>query len=142
MNFTISVTLLGYVVAAHTSMLSFNLFKLTLLIFANIFAVAFAFVINELEDAEDDGKKINITLARNLSIITFIISFLLYLLLGKLTFIFGFSILVLGFLYSWKKVRLKGYPIVDILSHCLMLGGLIFLPGYFSQGQFLGKAIF
>ncbi len=114
---------------------------LILVTLANVFAIAFAFIINELEDAEDDGKKIDMSLARRLSIFTFALSLLLYSLLGKIAFLFGFSVLALGFLYSWKGVRLKAYPVIDVVSHCLMLGGLLFLSGFFVQGRVLGQGV-
>lgn len=118
-----------------------NFLNLLIVMLANIFAIAFAFVINELEDAEDDGKKIDMNLARRLSIFTFSASLLLYSLLGKTSFVIGFAVLILGFLYSWKKVRLKAYPVVDVVSHCLMLGGLLFLSAFFVQGKALGQAV-
>lgn len=141
LSFTLPVTILGYGMGVRQIRGSVNFLHLLLVICANIFAIAFAFVINELEDAEDDGKKIDMNLARNLSIFTFAVSLLLYSLLGKTSFVIGFSVLTLGFLYSWKKVRLKAYPVVDVVSHCLMLGGLLFLSAFFVQGKALGQAI-
>ena len=141
LNFTLPVTIIGYGMGVRQSGGKVNLLHLILITLANVFAIAFAFIINELEDAEDDGKKIDTSLARRLSIFTFAISLLLYSLLGKTAFVAGFSVLILGFLYSWKKVRLKAYPVIDVVSHCLMLGGLLFLSAFFVQGKILGQAV-
>lgn len=141
LSFTLPITIIGYGMGVRQSRGSINFIHLLLIISANILAIAFAFIINELEDAEDDGKKIDMNLARRLSIFTFSFSLLLYSLLGKTSFVIGFAVLILGFLYSWKKVRLKAYPVVDVVSHCLMLGGLLFLSAFFVQGKALGQAV-
>lgn len=141
LNFTLPVTLLGYAMGIRLSGTKVSLPNLLLITAANVTAIAFAFIINELEDAEDDGKKIDVRLATWLSVFTFAVSLLLYSLLGKETFVIGLSVLILSFLYSWKKVRLKAYPVVDVVSHCLMLGGLLFLSSFYVQGKVLGPAV-
>lgn len=142
LNFTLPVTLLAYGLGVKQSGSKVNWISLLVVLSANILAMAFAFIINELEDYEDDGKKIDVELAKALSIVTPLISLLLYSTLGKNTFIIGFFIIALSFLYSWKKVRLKAYPIVDVLSHCLMLGGLIFMSAFLVNGTLQGKYYF
>lgn len=141
LNFTLPVTLLGYAMGIRLSGTKVSLPNLLLITAANVTAIAFAFIINELEDAEDDGKKIDVRLATWLSVFTFAVSLLLYSLLGKETFVIGLSVLILSFLYSWKRVRLKAYPVVDVVSHCLMLGGLLFLSSFYVQGKTLGPAV-
>ncbi|CAN5351846.1 hypothetical protein BH10PAT1_BH10PAT1_1180 [soil metagenome] len=140
--FTLPVVLLGFVLGINSPIQEVNWEKLVIGTLASVIAVSFAFVINEIEDAEDDGKKINLKLAQKLAIITFLLSLILYAVLGMQTLIVGFLILILGFLYSWKPVRLKAWPIVDILSHCLMLGGLLFLSGFYIQGKSLDQGIY
>jgi len=72
---------------------------------------------------------------RSAWIATFIVavlSALTYALLGFWPFAFGLLSLLLGFLYSWRVVRLKTVPFLDMASHCLMLAGLQFLTAYFT----------
>jgi len=63
------------------------------------------------------------------------------MLLGRTTFLVGFSLVFLGFLYSWKKVRLKGMPLVDILSHAYFLAGGILLASFFPFSHNLSLVI-
>jgi 4-hydroxybenzoate polyprenyltransferase len=39
--------------------------------------------------------------------------------------------MLLSHLYSWRPVRLKAWPVTDVVSHSLMLSGLLLLAGYF-----------
>ncbi len=53
---------------------------------------------------------------------------------GPLVLLIGLSNVVVGLLYSWKSIRLKSQPIIDILSHCYLLAisyplFLLVLPG-------------
>jgi 4-hydroxybenzoate polyprenyltransferase len=104
---------------------------------ANILVTMFAFAINDIEDAEDDAKdpakvKRNPISAKILSkplayLFTFIIGALSIVLLlpyGSYSVILGIASLVIGFLYSYKPVRLKSMPILDLVSHGLFLGTL------------------
>lgn len=119
--------------------------RLLILLPANWLAVAFAFMINDIEDAPDDAlsiKKINRnpvssglitpTTARLLTFSVGIISALLFVFLGLWPFIFGLISLLLGYLYSYRGVRLKTIAFFDIFAHSLMLAGLQFLCGYFT----------
>jgi 1,4-dihydroxy-2-naphthoate octaprenyltransferase len=42
------------------------------------------------------------------------------------------SSLVIAYLYSWRRIRLKSTPFADLASHCLMLAGFQFLSAYFT----------
>jgi 4-hydroxybenzoate polyprenyltransferase len=108
---------------------------------ANWLAVAFAFMINDVEDADDDAMnplkiKRNPVSARDLSrpvatgasSIVALASAALYFLLGFWPFVLGLISLALGFFYSWRPVRFKNMPLIDLISHCMMLAGLQFLP--------------
>jgi 4-hydroxybenzoate polyprenyltransferase len=110
---------------------------------ANWLAVMFAFMINDVEDADDDAlnpKKINRNPVsageispRAAWIASFVVAIaagVLYYTLGYWPFILGTISLFLGFVYSWRKIRLKNMAFLDLASHCMMLAGLQFLPGY------------
>jgi 4-hydroxybenzoate polyprenyltransferase len=47
----------------------------------------------------------------------------------------GGSTLLLSHTYSWKQVRLKAWPVVDVISHGLMLSGLLILAGHFTYNS-------
>jgi 4-hydroxybenzoate polyprenyltransferase len=119
--------------------------KLAAVWLANILAVAFSFMINDVEDAPDDAlnpAKVNRNpvssrdltrkQAMRASWVVAILAVLMYSLCGWLPFLMGMICLVLGFLYSWRRVRFKNMPIVDMLSHCMMLAGLQYLSAYFA----------
>lgn len=141
--FVIVTTLLGATAAGNSS---FG-WELVGVLIANWLAVAFAFMINDVEDAEDDALvphkcQRNPVAARDLSPFTArLMSFsvaagsaLVYSTLGKTTFLLGMVTLLISFLYSWKPVRLKNIAFVDFFTHGFMLSGLQFLTGYFAFG--------
>ena len=109
---------------------------------ANWLAVAFAFMINDVEDADDDAlnpDKVNRNpisagdltprAATIASWMVALVSAFLYLLLGFWPAVLGLTSLALGYLYSWRVIRFKNMPFIDLASHCMMLAGLQFLPG-------------
>ena len=63
-----------------------------------------------------------------------VVTLILYALGGTYAFVIGAVTLVISHLYSWRRVRLKAWPVTDIVSHSLMLSGLLFLAGYFTYG--------
>jgi len=138
--FVVITTLLG--VAAAKANFDWRFF---VLLPANWLAVGFAFMINDIEDAPDDAlsnKKIHrnpvaagLITPKTARISTYLVALFsagLFAVLGFWPFIFGLTSLILGFLYSYRGIRLKTIAVFDILSHCLMLAGLQFLTGYFS----------
>lgn len=140
--FAVVVTLLG----ADAGFGSLG-WRLGIVLAANWLSVAFAFMINDLEDAADDAlnpAKVtrNPVSARRLSpglgwtatLTTAAAALGLYALLGALPLAAGVWGLLLGFLYSWKRVRLKALAGFDLLSHSLMLAGLQFLAALWSFG--------
>jgi len=149
--FVIVTTLLG--VAAAGGQLGW---KMVVIVIANWFAVGFAFMINDVEDAPDDALSENkikrnpvsaglITpkTARIASFSVAIIALVLFSLLGWKVFTIGLFSLILGFIYSQRGIRLKTIAFFDLISHCLMLAGLQFLSGYFTiLGQFNDKWYF
>jgi len=117
--------------------------RLITIFFANFMAMAYAFIINDIEDAEDDKHEPtraarNAIASGDLTIQqgwiigggVAIISAALYATGGMNTFITGLVILILSHLYSWKPIRLKALPIVDILSHVLFLSALLMIAPY------------
>ncbi len=122
---------------------------------ANWLAVAFAFMINDVEDAADDAldpAKVNRNpvsagdlsrrRAQVASLGVAFLSAVMYALLGWLPFVTGGACLLLGFLYSWRPVRLKSMPFFDLASHCLMLAGLQFIAAYVTFQAELGPRFF
>ena len=116
-------------------------FRFGIILAANWLAVAFAFMINDVEDAPDDALnplkvKRNPVSAGDLtprtatlfSWMVALLSAALYLLLGFWPAVLGLISLALGYLYSWRFIRFKNMPFIDLASHCMMLAGLQFLP--------------
>jgi len=141
--FVIPLTILGGLLAArpHNLMLDWLLAVITL---ANILAVAYAFMINDIEDAPDDALdpdraarnpitsgeiavRVGYAACRLVALATLV----LYAFGGLPVFLIGAATLLLSHLYSWRPVRLKAWPVTDVVSHSLMLSGLLLLAGYF-----------
>jgi len=141
--FVVPLTVLGSLLAAHPHdvMLDWRLIAVTI---ANILVVAYAFMINDIEDAPDDardpdraarnpittgeiGSRFGYAACRLVAAVTLIA----YAVCGLNVFLIGGATLLLSHLYSWRPVRLKAYAVTDILSHSLMLSGLLLLAGYF-----------
>jgi len=58
------------------------------------------------------------------------VGLLLLLSIGPFVFLLGIIYAFVGFVYSWRSLRLKSRPILDLVSHVLFLGGLQFLTTY------------
>ncbi len=140
-------TCLGAVAGARESVFDW---RIMLLVLANWLSVGFAFAFNDVEDAPDDAhtpeKAMRNPITNGMltktegNLISFGVaglSILLYIPLGLYPTIFGILCLIFGHLYSWRPLRLKSVPIVDVISHGLMLAGLQFLAAYFSYNQSL-----
>ncbi len=149
-DFTLALTLLGVLFSQ-----GWLGTRLIAVLFANFLAMTYAFMINDVEDAEEDSQNpkkkkrnplCNGSLTRQegllVSNITLVISFLLYLYIAiqtgfTLVLILGIITLAVSFFYSWRKVRLKAIPIVDVITHMFMLSGSIFLTSYYSYSPTL-----
>src|SRR6185295_16270897 len=142
--FVIPLTILGALLAARPNNILLD-WRLIVVTGANILAVAYAFMINDIEDAPDDardpdraarnpitmgeiGLRFGYAACRAVAAVTL----LLYALGGFWALVIGIATLLLSHLYSWRPVRLKAWPITDIVSHSLMLSGLLLLAGYFT----------
>lgn len=121
--------------------------RLIAVMIANILAVAYAFMINDIEDAPDDALDPH-RAARNpiamgeisprtgwmASAVVVLVAVALYAVGGLWVLGIGVLTVLLSHLYSWKPVRLKAWPVADVTSHSLMLSGLLFLASYFTYG--------
>ena len=138
--FVIVTTLLG----ARVSGAEID-WRLLLVLVANWLAVGFSFMINDVEDAPDDAlnpAKVNrnpVSAGRISPRVGYAASFvvaalaaLAYFFLGPIPFWLGMACLAIGLVYSWRMIRLKSMPVVDLISHGLLLAGLQFLCGYFT----------
>jgi 4-hydroxybenzoate polyprenyltransferase len=138
-SFVIVTTLLG----AISGYGAFG-WQLAIVMAANWLVVAFAFMINDIEDAADDAMNpskvkrnpisaglISIRIAWLVTGGVGLASIILYARLGFYPFMTGLAALSISFLYSWRQIRLKTVPVLDMLSHGLMLAGLQFLAAYF-----------
>ena len=141
--FTVPLTLFGGLLAyrfAEDVSLDWRLFCVLI---ANCLAVGYAFIINDIEDAEDDlsepGRGARNAVASGelskraawiVGLVAALLALGLYALAGRVALLTGAGVVVLGHLYSWKPVRLKALPLLDILSHVLMLSMLLLLAPY------------
>jgi 4-hydroxybenzoate polyprenyltransferase len=142
--FVIPLTILGALLAATPKHASLD-WRLVAVTLANILAVAYAFMINDIEDAPDDARdpdrarrnpvtngEISVRVGYAACRLVAAMTLALYLLGGGWALTIGVVTLLLSHLYSWRPVRLKAWPVTDIVSHSLMLSGLLMLAGYFT----------
>ena len=124
-------------------------FRTVVVFFANLFMTAFIYAFNDVEDAADDYINLekrkrnpiaNGELSRTqgylisfllLSIGSFLLSFI-----SPSVFFVGLILAFVGFFYSWKPVRLKSVPFVDLISHVICLGALQFFIAYLAFRPF------
>ncbi len=147
-DYTLALTLL----AAVFSGIEWQ-WRIIFIFFINVLGQCFAFMINDVEDAEDDAlnpKKLKRNPVSNGSLskkegylYAALAAFLCIILFAILTLsynpiavvIVAITTLVTMFLYSWKTVRFKSMPGLDFLSHIYMLAGAPYLLAYFSFRQ-------
>jgi 4-hydroxybenzoate polyprenyltransferase len=145
--FVIPLTVFGAILAAQPKNIDLD-WKLIVTLIANILAVGYAFMINDIEDAPDDAREAHRAIRNPVasgeltprqgwaaSLTVAAVTLLLYALVGVWPFIIGSLTVALSHFYSWKPVRLKAWPVTDVVSHSLMLSGLLFLAGYFTYGS-------
>lgn len=149
-----SLTVLGALVAFSVHDVRLD-WRLLLVMVANFLTVTFAFMINDIEDAPDDAKNVHsakrnpiangsldIRTAWAACVVVVVAALILYAIGGWIVLVVGGINLLLSFLYSWKPVRLKSSTTgLDIVSHTLMLGGLLPLAGYFIYSTEFHPAI-
>lgn len=153
--YTIPAVTVGAMTAVHLSDGAALDWRIIPVVIANILAMSFAFMINDVADAPDDAlnpkKKLNNVISSGVlseregtlgSALTFALSLGLFSLGGTWTLILGAIMLVLCYMYSAYPFRLKARPITDVLSHIFMLSGLLVMTGYFTYDQNPGAAWF
>ena len=142
--FTLAATLLGANMAAHHAGAALDSRVLTVLA-ANALAVTFAFMVNDLADAPDDGRD-PARAARNAIASGMLaartgwaasgmvagLALALYATLPAPAALTGGATLLLGLLYSVRPLRLKARPLADVIAHLLMLSALLVLAGYLA----------
>lgn len=144
--FTIPLTIIGGLLALEPEASPAD-WRLFAVLGANVLAMCFAFMLNDIEDAPDDAldaqkKQQNVIssgrLSRRegavLSAATFFASLALFAASGALALVIGGATLVLCYLYSAHPFRFKARPISDVVTHALMLSGLLLAAGYFTYG--------
>lgn len=149
--FTTILTVLGGLNAYHSHDAELDE-RLFIVLFANLAAMAYAFMINDIEDAEDDARdpdraqanpvanlELSVGMAWGAAVAFALAAAAAYALAGTWSFAVGLLTLVLAHLYSWKPVRLKARPLVDIISHALMLSTLLYLAAYFAYSRDLSN---
>jgi 4-hydroxybenzoate polyprenyltransferase len=150
--FTIPLTICGALLAVSLNQLPLD-WRLLGVTIANIFAMSFAFMINDVIDAPDDAL-VPRKRARNpisngtlsyregalVSWLTFAIALGLYAFGGIWAFGLGALVLVVCYLYSVPPFRLKARPITDVTSHIFMLSGGLIMVGYFTYHTAPGVA--
>lgn len=119
--------------------------RLPIVLAANFLTVCFAFMVNDIEDADLDAlhprKRLRNPLssgeitrpwAHTAAGCVALLTAALGALLGGWALLLVLAGLVLGWAYSWQMLRLKAVPIADLAAHTLMLAGIQFLVGYFT----------
>ncbi|MCS7070866.1 MAG: prenyltransferase [Anaerolinea sp.] len=142
--FGVPLTILGALLASSRSGLALDV-RLLAVIAGNILALAYAFMINDIEDAPDDARDphraaknpvtsglVNVRFGYAACRVVAAVTLIMYALGGWWPFVIGGTTLLLSHLYSWRVIRLKAWPVTDIVSHSLMLSGLLLLAGYFT----------
>jgi 4-hydroxybenzoate polyprenyltransferase len=141
--FVIPLTITGALLAAQPRNTHLD-WRLVIVTLANILAVAYAFMINDIEDAPDDARdparaarnpiasgEIGVRMGYAACRLVAAATLILYAFGGLNVFLIGCATLLLSHFYSWRPVRLKAWPVTDVVSHSLMLSGLLLLAGYF-----------
>ena len=142
--FTVPLTLVGSLLAIEALQIAVD-WRLFAVLAANILSMSFAFMINDIEDAPDDAlnpaKKLHNVISSgalsrrqgwSITWLAFVIALLLYGISGGRALLSGGLTLTLCYLYSAHPFRLKARPITDVLSHALMLSGLLMAAGFFT----------
>ncbi len=143
--FTIPLTIFGGLLALEPEAAAD--WRLFAVLAGNVLAMSFAFMLNDIEDAPDDAldrqkKQQNVIsnglLSRRegiaLTVIVFVAALAMYVASGVMTLAIGSATLALCYLYSAHPFRFKARPLTDVVSHALMLSGLLVAVGYFTYG--------
>lgn len=120
-------------------------YRTVVIFFANLFLTAFGYTFNDVEDAEDDyldveKRKRNPIASGELTkkkgyLISFLllsVGLFLLIFIGPTVLLLGLIFALVGFSYSWKSLRLKSVPVIDMITHAVFLGVLQFLMTYLT----------
>jgi 4-hydroxybenzoate polyprenyltransferase len=120
-------------------------FTTAVIFLANLFLTAFIYAYNDVEDAADDynilekrrrnpiaNGNLSKTQGYIISLFLLLIGLSLLATISTLVFLLGIALGLVGFFYSWKPVRFKSMPFIDIISHVICLGALQFLITYLA----------
>ncbi|GAX62123.1 4-hydroxybenzoate octaprenyltransferase [Candidatus Scalindua japonica] len=123
---------------------SHRLMSLLIIGLANTFAMAATCAFNDAEDAPEDmlarstrniialgdaSKSTGYVIAATAAIISLSLS----IIAGINVFLIILTFIAIAFLYSWRPVRMKAMPFLDLSTHAIM-GGLMFLSSAWSSG--------
>ncbi|MCP4253548.1 MAG: UbiA family prenyltransferase, partial [Candidatus Scalindua sp.] len=130
-----------------------SLASLLIIGLANTFALVATFAFNDSEDAPEDmlARSVRNVIALGkaskstgyiIAAIAAVTSLSLSAIAGTIAVLITLAILITGFLYSWRPVRMKAKPFWDVFTHAIV-GGLIFLsPAWSTQnGIMLGNHV-
>lgn len=140
--YTLPLVIIGALMATTQSEAEID-WRLLPVIMANVLAMIFAFMINDVIDAPDDARDpiklqsnsisqglLSVREAGGICAVIFLLSAGLFAYGGAWSFVIGLITLILSFLYSAPMIRLKARPLVDVLSHVLMLSALLLVSGH------------
>lgn len=110
-----------------------------LIFISNLLITAFGYAFNDIEDADDDYHDIK-KMKRNpiaskelskknsffFSILLMSTGLILLYYINRTVFFLGIINVLIGFFYSWKPIRLKSKPFMDLISHVFFLGAIQF----------------
>ena len=124
---------------------NFFSYKTVIIFLANFFFTTFVYAFNDVEDAEDDyhvlkkrkrnpisNGDLTKTQGYLICLLLLLVTLFFLLIISPLVFLVGSIFSLIGFFYSWKPVRLKSIPIIDLISHALCLGVGQFFIVYLS----------
>lgn len=150
--FVVPLTVLGALLGAEAAGSALDA-RLLAILAGNLLVVAYAFMVNDIEDAPDDALDAarapqNVVASGRLSVraaylgsaLVALAALACFALGGQRVWITGAVTLALAHLYSWRPLRLKKWALVDVVSHALMLSALLFLTGFWLYGAALGAA--
>ena len=150
--FVVPLTVLGAILGAEAADRALD-WRLLASLAGNLLVVAYAFMVNDIEDAPDDALdaarapqnvvasgRLSARAAYRGSALVALAALACFSLGGERVWITGAVTLALAHLYSWRPLRLKKWALVDVVSHVLMLSALLFLTGFWLYGAALGAA--
>lgn len=144
--FVLPLTLMGALLAVQIDGITLD-WRLAAVVVANILGMNCAFIINDVEDAPDDARDpnryhdvinsgvISPQTAMTAFYVNLGLALTLYVIVGPWALLWGGLGLGLAYLYSARPYRLKGRPIVDVVTHALGGGALQVTIGYFAYDR-------